>query len=179
VRKAEGVAERGFNGKTRMKCLMSFGQVTANIGFTCSVTFPPIFERMLSILSLFNMDLLPALGLACRKSLLLAPFEQHFRWVVTIKLMSRSPHSLHVHYEISMLLCFCWPIRLSWLRLHEQDVGRYAISSQYTYSAWLSLRRYLYSLQDDRQARPTRRNSHLHLSFFHVPHSRPVQFDGL
>jgi len=76
VRKVEGVAERGFNGKTRMKCLMSFGQVTANIGFTCSVTFPPIFERMLSILSLFNMDLLPALGLACRKSATAITFQR-------------------------------------------------------------------------------------------------------
>ena len=71
MRKVEGVAERGvrgFNGKTRLKCLMSFGQVTANIGFTCSVTFPPIFERILNVFAVLNMDLLPALGLACRKS---------------------------------------------------------------------------------------------------------------
>jgi len=67
VRKVEGLAERGFSGKTRLKCLMSFGQVTANIGFTCSVSFPPLFEKILNVFAVFNMDILPALGLACRK----------------------------------------------------------------------------------------------------------------
>ena len=113
MRRVEGVAERGvrgFDGKTRLKCLMSFGQVTANIGFTCSVTFPPIFEKIMNVFAVLNMDLLPALGLACRKSIFTLLMHT---WIPLTSYMGITTDRYKQYF-----ICLV-PGRLRWIRLYE------------------------------------------------------------
>ena len=50
---------------TRVKALVAFMQIVSSIGFNCDVTFPAVFEQILGALSIFNMDVVPALGLQC------------------------------------------------------------------------------------------------------------------
>jgi len=51
--------------QTKLKALVSFGQITANIGFNCNMSFPGMFEQILHGLSFLNLDLVPSLGLHC------------------------------------------------------------------------------------------------------------------
>ena len=54
------------HSKVKLKCFVSFSQIVATVGFTCNVSFPSIFETIISPLALMNLNIVPALGLQCR-----------------------------------------------------------------------------------------------------------------
>eukprot|EP00614_Pseudopedinella_elastica_P022796 CAMPEP_0172644010 /NCGR_PEP_ID=MMETSP1068-20121228/238987_1 /TAXON_ID=35684 /ORGANISM="Pseudopedinella elastica, Strain CCMP716" /LENGTH=1130 /DNA_ID=CAMNT_0013458191 /DNA_START=782 /DNA_END=4171 /DNA_ORIENTATION=- len=51
--------------KMKLKCLMSFAQISANIAFNCSINFPPSVETMSNVFSIANIEIVPALGIPC------------------------------------------------------------------------------------------------------------------
>ena len=56
---------RWESAETKLKALAAFLQIVLNISFTCTVKFPVEFQAVLTTLSLFNLDILPALGIQC------------------------------------------------------------------------------------------------------------------
>jgi hypothetical protein len=53
------------SASARVKALVAFMQIVSSTGFNCDVTFPPLFEKLLGALGIFNLDVVPALGLQC------------------------------------------------------------------------------------------------------------------
>ena len=49
----------------KLRAIGVFIQIVLLIGFNCVVTFPTSFELVLTALSIFNLDILPALGIDC------------------------------------------------------------------------------------------------------------------
>jgi len=49
----------------KSKALYAFMQIATNIGFNCNVTFPVEFEISVKLVSIVNLDVLPAFGLQC------------------------------------------------------------------------------------------------------------------
>ena len=85
----------------RVKAFGSFSQITVNVGFNCNISFPPLMERATSSLSIFNLNILPNLGIACHQSsfdyivsqaLLLCFHAPQFQFQVQFRLLSLTPH---------------------------------------------------------------------------------------
>jgi hypothetical protein len=51
--------------ETKLKALAAFLQIVLNISFTCTVQFPIKFQSVLTTLSVFNLEILPSLGIQC------------------------------------------------------------------------------------------------------------------
>jgi hypothetical protein len=54
--------------QVKIKSMISFGQISANVGFNCNIHFPNSVERTLATFGVLNLDLVPSLGLQCRYS---------------------------------------------------------------------------------------------------------------
>jgi len=65
VRLEQKMQARWESAETKLKALAAFLQIVLNISFTCTVKFPVEFQAVLTTLSLFNLDILPALGIQC------------------------------------------------------------------------------------------------------------------
>ena len=49
----------------KLRAICVFLRIVLLVGFNCVVTFPTSFELVLAALSIFNLDILPALGIDC------------------------------------------------------------------------------------------------------------------
>ena len=49
----------------KIKALAAFSQISGNLAFNCSVSFPANFQWVIDTLSITNLDLIPSLGMAC------------------------------------------------------------------------------------------------------------------
>ena len=49
----------------KLRTICVFLRIVLLVGFNCVVTFPTSFELVLTALSIFNLDILPALGIDC------------------------------------------------------------------------------------------------------------------
>ena len=54
--------------QVKLKSMISFGQISANVGFNCNIRFPSSVERTLATFGVLNLDLVPSLSLQCRFS---------------------------------------------------------------------------------------------------------------
>jgi hypothetical protein len=54
--------------QVKIKSMVSFGQISANVGFNCNIHFPSSVERALATFGVLNLDLVPSLSLQCRFS---------------------------------------------------------------------------------------------------------------
>ena len=68
----QSVSEFGFRFRklykkvmVRAKAIWSFGQIAVNVGFNCSISFPPIYEVVLTHFRFVNVDIFPVFGLSC------------------------------------------------------------------------------------------------------------------
>ena len=89
--------------EVRVKAFTSFTQISVNVGFNCNIRFPEGMERATSSLSIFNLNILPNLGIACHQSsfdyivsqaLLLCFHAPQFQFQVQFqfRLLSLTPH---------------------------------------------------------------------------------------
>jgi hypothetical protein len=54
--------------KVKIKAFTSFAQISVNVGFSCGVSMPAAFNAAVGPLQVFNLAILPALGLNCHYS---------------------------------------------------------------------------------------------------------------
>jgi len=53
-------------GKVKVKVLIAYFQIASNVAYTCRIRFPLSFTSLMSFLGVFNLNVIPSLGLACR-----------------------------------------------------------------------------------------------------------------
>jgi len=53
-------------GKVKIKVLIAYFQIASNVAYTCRIRFPLSFTSLMSFLGVFNFNVIPSLGLACR-----------------------------------------------------------------------------------------------------------------
>ena len=51
--------------KMKLKCLMSFAQISASVSSNCAMKFPSSIETMSNVFSIANIEIIPALGVPC------------------------------------------------------------------------------------------------------------------
>jgi len=84
---------------TRAKALVAFMQIVSSVAFNCSIVFPPIFERVLGILGIFNLDVVPALGLQC--------WFDSFDYIKKLVMVTVGPLAIAVVLGVQYALTLC------------------------------------------------------------------------
>jgi len=111
------------SAQTKLKALVAFVQIVVNVDSNCNIVFPEVTARFFDKLGIFNLDIVPSLGLNCRFS----SFDYVNRMIVVTIVPLLVSLLLAVAYFINSCFCDCkW---LNKLKNGAHDTGNQQIRS--------------------------------------------------
>mmetsp|Transcript_57436 Transcript_57436/g.113194 ORF Transcript_57436/g.113194 Transcript_57436/m.113194 type:complete len:737 (-) Transcript_57436:21-2231(-) len=129
--------------KNKFKASVAYCQIVVSISFNCVINFPSLFEKILRGLEIFNLNILPALGLQCISrfdyldQLLFMTLSPLFVMLVLLIVYAVSAKTKQTVFTLGLLLSFLVLVGVSSHTIHLFKCDQFDEAGDGRKKAWL------------------------------------------